>query len=154
MKTNSKIQAFTLSEIVVVLILTSIVIGLAFSILSLVQKQVMAIQKNFQKTTIINTLEQSLWIDFNRFPKITYNDFEDEIILKNEIDSIKYQFHDAYITKDLDTFYIEINNKALYFNGNTILKGDVDAIKLEPSKDRNNETLFIFKKNDATSFMN
>ena len=44
MKLTSKIQAYTLSEMIVVLILTSIVVGMAFSVLTLVQKHMSGIR--------------------------------------------------------------------------------------------------------------
>ena len=56
MQTNSKVQAFTLSEMIVVLIITSIVIGMAFSVLRLVQKHMGGIQDNFNRSTELNRL--------------------------------------------------------------------------------------------------
>lgn len=154
MKTNSKIQAFTLSEMVVVLILTSIVVGLAFSVLTLVQKHMTGIQTNFIQKTEFNKLEQSLSIDFNRYSDITYDALENEIRFTNAMDSINYQFHEQYIIKTLDTFYIPIQNKTFFLNGNNVEVGNIDAIKLETSKIMQNQHLFIFKENDATPFFN
>lgn len=153
MKTNKKIQAFTLIEMIVVLILTSIVIGLAFSVLTLVQKHMYSIQNNFTKNTELNKLEQSLWLDFNRYPKISYDELENELQFTSEIDSITYKFKEQYIVKDIDTFPIGLQSKTLFFDGNTIEKGKVDAIKLETSKIFQNQHLFVFKQNDATLFM-
>src|SRR5690606_27882760 len=113
---NNKIRAFTISEIVVVLILTSIVVGLAFSILSLVQKHMSGIQNNFMNTTELNTLEQSLWLDFNRYSKIKYNDLEEALTFANELDSTSYQFHENYIVKEQDTFHIQLQSRTIYFN--------------------------------------
>ena len=46
-----KIKAFTLSEIIVVMLLTIIVIGLAFSVLTLIKKQMLLMENNFSKKT-------------------------------------------------------------------------------------------------------
>lgn len=154
MKINTKIQAFTLSEMIVVLIITSIVIGLAFSVLSLVQNHMSGIQNNFTNNIELNKLEQSLCLDFNRYSKIEYNELENMISFKTEIDSISYQFHEAYIIKDIDTFNIQLQGKQFFFNGNKIENGFIDAIKLETSKVFQNQKLFIFKENDATLFVN
>lgn len=154
MQTKSKIQAFTLSEMVVVLILTSIVVGLAFSVLSLVQKHMVGIQNNFIKNTELNKLEQSLWIDFNRYPNIIYDALEDEIKFTNAMDSITYQFNGTYIIKATDTFHIQLQSKILFFDGNEVRTGGIDALKLETSKTFQNQPLFIFKDNDATPFIN
>lgn len=154
MKTNRKMQAFTLSEMVVVLILTSIVVGLAFSVLSLVQKHMTGIQTNFVQKTELNKLEQSLWIDFNKYSNITYDALDDELKFTNEIDSLTYQFHEQYIVKVLDTFNIPTQRKTFFFNGIHVEVGIIDAIKLETSKIMQNQHLFIFKENDARPFIN
>jgi prepilin-type N-terminal cleavage/methylation domain-containing protein len=149
---NNKIQAFTLSEIIVVLILISIVVALAFSVLSLVQKHMRSIEENLKEHTIINKLEVSLSLDFNRFSRINYNDFQQELQFYNEIDTLHYQFNKDYIIKELDTFKIQLQNKHFYFEGEVKQNGDIDAMKLTVSNN-NNKFIFVYKQNDATSFI-
>lgn len=153
LKTNKKIQAFTLSEMIVVLILTSIVIGLAFSVLTLVQKHMRNIQNNLSQSTELNKLEQSLWLDFNRFAKITFDDRTDKLVFSTAIASTSYTFNAKYIVKGRDTFNIQFSSKTLFFDGNTTTKGQIDAMRLESSKAFQNQRLFVFKQNDATLFM-
>lgn len=153
MKTSKKIQAFTLSEIIVVLILTSIVVGLAFSVLGLVQKQMLAIQSNYNKSLEVQKLETSLWLDFNRYPHIRYDAIENKLILKHDLDSISYQFSEENIIKAQDTFSIPLETKQFYFDGILSESNKVDAIKLRTTKAYQNRELFIFKKNDATIYM-
>lgn len=154
MQTKNKIPAFTLSEMVVVLILTSIVVGLAFSVLSLVQKHMLSIQNNFIQNTELNKLEQSLWIDFNRYSNITFNALEKEIIFSNELDSKSYRFYESYIVKGLDTFQVGIQDKRFFFDGERVETGTIDALKLATSKTFRSQFLFVFKQNDATPFIN
>lgn len=154
MQTKHKIQAFTLSEMIVVIILTSIVVGMAFSVLTLVQKHMASIQDNFNKNTELNKLEQTLWLDFSRYSAIKHNELDDTLIFTTEMDSIGYQFTSEYIIKDMDTFNIQLQQKSFYFDGSIIQNGQVDAIKLEASKGIQSQSLFIFKQNDATLFMN
>jgi len=153
MQTNKKVYAFTLSEMIVVLVLTSIVVGLAFSVLGLVQKQMTAIKDNYNKNLELNKLETSLWLDFNRYSSISYDSLEDELLLINELDSMSYKFSERYIIKEQDTFFIQLENKELYFNGVSSITHQVDAIKLRTSKAFLNRELFVFKKNDANTFM-
>lgn len=153
MSTKGKLKAFTLSEMVVVIILTSIIVGMAFAILTLVQRHMNGIRDNFEKQTELNKLEQALALDFNRYNGIAYNDFEDNLSFTTEMDSITYTFTKEHIIKDRDTFKIPIHGKQLYFDGNKVGHGPIDAIKLETSKAFQNQYLFIFKQNDATQFM-
>ncbi len=154
LKTKHKIQAFTLSEMIVVVIITSIVIGMAFSVLSLVQKHMYSIQNNFNKNTELNKLEQFLWIDFNRYSNIKFNVNYNELIFTSEMDSISYKFTTDYIIKNLDTINIQLQNKSFFFDGEKIIKGQIDAIEIEASKAFQNQRLFVFKQNDATLFVN
>ncbi|MFI1772546.1 hypothetical protein [Thalassobellus citreus] len=112
------------------------------------------IQTNFVKNTELNKLEQSLWLDFNRYSKIEYDALEADLKFTNEIDSVTYQFHDTSIIKETDTFHIKMRRKILFFDGDIIEKGLLDALKFETSKTMQNQPLFIFKQNDATSFIN
>ena len=154
MKTKQRIQAFTLSEMIIVLIITSIVVGLAFSTLRLVQQYMNVIQDNFSKNTELGLLETSLWIDFNRYSIIEYNERENELNFSNEIDSKTYVLNENYIIKGIDTFNIKTHSKILFFNGNEVENGPVDAIKLNADKELQSQIIFIFKTNDATLHMN
>ncbi len=154
LKITKNIPAFTISEMIVVLILTSIVIGLAFTVLSLVQKQMLGIQSNFQTSTELRLLEQSLWLDFNRYTNIEYDDLEHTLTLKTEIDSVSYKFLEKSIVKELDTFMIPLKSKTFFFDGNTVNNGKIDAIKMETLKEFQEKLMFVFKKNDANAFMN
>lgn len=136
-----------------VLILTSIVVALAFSVLTLVQKHMHSIEENLKEHTIINKLEVSLNLDFNRFSRINYNDIEKELQFYNEIDTLHYQFNNDYIIKELDTFKIQIQNKKVFFEGETKQNGEIDALKLTVSNNNSNKFIFVYKQNDATSFI-
>ena len=81
MKSTNKIQAFTLSEIVVVLVLTSIVVGLAFMVLSLVQNRVHIIRENLNRNAEINKLKLSMTLDLNRFNIASFSLVDNELKL-------------------------------------------------------------------------
>lgn len=151
---NRKTKAFTLSEMIVVLILTSIVVGLAFSVLTIVQKQMFAIQNNYNQRLELNKLEGSLWLDFNRYSRITYDETEHKLQFSTEIDSVDYRFNEHGIIKSTDTFPIQIVHKLFYFDGEICGAGRVDAIKLETSNAFQNQKLFVYTSNDAAIHMN
>ncbi|MEO8934111.1 MAG: hypothetical protein ABI295_07365, partial [Xanthomarina sp.] len=83
-----------------VLILTSIVLALAFSVLTLVQKHMYSIEKNLKEHTIINKLEVSLCLDFSRYSRISFDEMEQQLQFYNEIDTLHYQFKTDYIVKE------------------------------------------------------
>lgn len=153
-KTIRKIQAFTLSEMLVVLLLTSVVVGMAFSVLGLVQRQMQGITGNYERNTELNLLQQSLWVDFNQFDGIWFDALKEELMFVNGIKEIEYRFEDGYVVKDRDTFFIKIEKKSTYFNGENRVNGEIDAMDLYTSKEEGGQRVFVFKKNSATSYLN
>jgi len=151
---KSKVEAYTLNELIIVLIVSVIVIGIAFTVLSLVQKNMWAIQGNLKINTDLNRLEQSLWYDINRSQQIIYSKENQRLVFKSQIDSSVYQFKSDVIIKSRDTFNIIIQEKVFYFNGNETHNINIDAFKLELPKAYGEQGLFVFKRNDATKFMN
>ncbi len=134
--------------------ITAIVIGIAFSILSIVQKNMFVIQNNYNQAAKFNTLKQSLWIDFHKYTDVRYDNKNERLIFSSEVDSASYQLNMKEIISERDTFNLQIAKKTLFFNGNPVNQGNVDAIKIELTKEFQSKTLFVFKTNDATVFMN
>ncbi|WP_437398670.1 hypothetical protein [Flagellimonas lutimaris] len=152
-KNSDKIKAFTLSEMLVVLLLTVIVVGLAFAILNLVQKQMWGIQDVYGQKTVNNQLKQALWIDFNSHPQIYWVAQRGELKFESELENTSYQFAEGYVLREKDTFYTDLIIKDLYFNGNLVNEGAVDALELTTSIESFNADFFVFKRNAASNFM-
>lgn len=148
-----KVAAYTLNEMLIVIIISTIIAGLAFTVLNLVNRNMWAIQENLKVNTEFSKLEESLWIDMNRYQNVSFLESENQLLFSSKMDSLVYDFNTDYITKGRDTFHLKIENKLFYFNGNVIEKGTIDALKLELSKQYRKQQLFIFKKNDAIQFM-
>jgi hypothetical protein len=153
MEIKRKLTSYTLSEIIVVLILTSIVTGMAFSVLRLVQNHMATIRYNYTHQTEINKLKQALWLDFNRYTDMEYKPIENKLWLKNELDSTFYAFHQKYIVSELDTFNIVVVDKSFFYLGNKTSTGVIDAIKITTSKAFQHQVIFAYKKPEANSYM-
>ncbi len=153
MRNFKKVKGFTLSEMLVVLVISSIVISIAFLSLSMVQKQVQSIRNNLNVKQELQFLERSLWRDFNLF-EVTYLNREDILSFKTSKGEIIYEFYDDYILKDQDTFLIKINDKRMYLDGVEVKEGAIDAIQLETSPIFGNTNVFIFKNKDASFYIN
>lgn len=149
-----KVKSFTLSELIVVMIITVIVVGIAFSVLLLVKKQIKGIEKNYQKTTQLALFEEQFWRDFNSFQHIEMDESLENLFLRNEIDSIAYQFEDTFVIRNEDTLKVQLKIENLYLDGNIVQSGLIDAIDFSALKEIPDYTFFIYKKNDATQNMN
>lgn len=150
-----KVKAFTLNEMLVVLLITVLVVGMAFSVLRLVQVQMHGISSNYEKNTELNLLRQSLWVDFNRFDRIWYDGTEQRIVLVNEVAKTSYQILPDGVVKEKDTFWVPVPRWEVYFNGETVGKGEIDALDLYIGKEEEvGKRVFVFKCNAATSYIN
>jgi competence protein ComGF len=151
---TSKIKSFTLSELLIVMIITAIVVGMAFSVLRLVQKQIHTIQENFDRTSTLALFEQKLWQDFNEPHSITYNEQKQLVVLLSEIDTITYSFQDQYALRNRDTIPLQLTIQKVLFNGRKVQNGTIDAINLSAATTLPDYEIFVSKKNDITFFMN
>jgi len=145
-----KLKAFTLAEVLVVVVLTSIVVGLAFLVLNLFTKNLTSIQKGYESNDKFILLEQQLTIDFNRYPVIYFNEQAETLKFKSPIDSTTYKLVAPYIIRQDDTLTNQLGDKELYFLGDKTLKGEIDAIKLILKKDSKESELFVYKPGDAS----
>ncbi|MEM6685022.1 MAG: hypothetical protein AAF617_04420 [Bacteroidota bacterium] len=151
---QQKIPAFTLSELIIVILITVIVSGIAFSVLQLVQKQMHGMQTNFQRVTSVSLLEQSLYLDTHRSSHIQYNEFEDALYFISEIDTVRYKFEKTFVQKATDTFHITVTDKKFYFEGRETNTTTIDAFKLITDKNFKNAAIFCYQRNTANTYMN
>lgn len=150
---NKKIKAFTIAEMLVVLVISSIIITITILVLSLVQDQIKSIQTIYSTNVEIQLLERGLWQDFNNH-KLFYESTNEQLICTSEKDTITYVFHKNFVTRNLDTIKTTIVEKRLFLDGEETKKGSIDALELYLSKEIESKKLFIFKTNDATHYMN
>lgn len=147
---NKKLNSFTLSEMLVVLVITAIVVGLAFSVLSLVRKQVYRLQNDTDKRVQYDLLKNKLFLDLNKYPN-TYLVKEDSFVCKSELDSIRYKYNDNYIIVESDTMMNNVKEIKFFYKNFEVINGKIDAIRVMIEERRGIfKTIFVYKLNDAT----
>lgn len=151
---RNKLKSFTLAELLVVMIITAIVVGIAFSVLRLVQKQIVAIQKNYDKSTSLSLFEQRLWQDFNSYTDVSFDSTKSILFLKSPIDSISYTFDDNYILRNNVTIPLKLEIEKVFFEGKEIQNGVIDALSFSGEAELHNYRIFVSKKNDLNHAMN
>lgn len=151
---KNKIKSFTLPELLVVMIITAIVIGMAFSVLRLVQKQIYAIETNFQKTCSLALFEQKMWQDFNELNLIEYNESSHSLLMQSEMDTVLYSFQENYTLRNKDTLKLKLKTDKLFFKGKAVQDGSIDAISISGAEELPDYEIFVSKKNDLTLSMN
>jgi type II secretory pathway pseudopilin PulG len=151
---KNKIKSFTLAELLVVMIITAIVVGIAFSVLRLVQKQIVAIQKNYNKSTSLSLFEQRLWQDFNIYTDLSFDSAKGNLFLKSPLDSVTYTFEDRCVLRNNDTIPLKLEIEKIYFEGKEVQSGAIDAISFSGEAELRNYRIFVSKKNDLNHSMN
>ena len=149
---TSKIRGFTLSEMLVVILITVVVVGLGFSMLNLVQKEMRNVRENLSERSIKNELRQALWSDFRTFPTLYFDQNRQLLICASPIAQVDYKFQKEHVIRDLDTFAVAVKNKSMYFSGQEVLSGKLDAIQLE-FEGEEHMAMMIYKINAAEAFM-
>ncbi|WP_457617869.1 PulJ/GspJ family protein [Lutibacter sp.] len=149
-----KTASFTLAEMLVVLLLTSIVVSMAIVILMIVQKEMKSIQANYKNNTELRTLEQALWKDLSSH-RVYYDRLKGQLIAMAVNDTVVYQFKPTYIVRNTDTLNLSILEKKYFLDSKIIeSNGEIDALELIFSKQQNQKKLFIYKNKAATYYMN
>ena len=147
---KTKTPSFTLPELLVVMIITAIVVGMAFSVLRLVQNQIHAIQTNFEKTSTLALFEQKLWQDFNDKNEIHFNEEVRSLLMESVMDS----FQENYILRNADTIKLKLQINKMFFNGKEVQGDTIDALSISGKAELPDYEIFVSKKNDLTLFMN
>ncbi|TDQ21836.1 type II secretion system protein [Tenacibaculum caenipelagi] len=147
-----KIKAFTLTELLVVMVVSTIVISLAFLMLTMVRKQLNVIKKGIDKKQIIEHLDRVFWKDFNECKKVSLKN--KKLFFEKDMDTVVYNFEEKIIVREKDSFSIQINHKSFYLDGLKVNNGFIDALKLVFDDTYANNTLFVYKRKDVSFYLN
>lgn len=146
-------KAFTIAELLVVLVISAIVVSLAIVVLLLVQKQMQSIQSIERKKQEMIFLERALWQDLNQ-GSMYYTLKEQKLTKYTQIDTVRYLFNDGYVLRNKDTIHVEVVKIRAFLDGHEMNEGDVDAIEVLFSKKFHHKELFVSKRMDASFYMN
>lgn len=130
MNKHSKISAFTLSEMMVVLVITSIVVGIAFSVLTLVTKQFKAIEHSYDLQTQLTMFKEQLALDFDKCQAARLDSINQYLSLETNEGLLQYNFEDSQIIRAQDRFSLSYNDMNFYFQGVERKNGLVDAMSV------------------------
>ena len=123
---NKKVKAFTISEMLVVLVISSVVISLSMVVLNLVQKQMNSIKNNYAKNTEIRLLERALVHDFQRYD-LLYNSQHEQLMGLSIKDSVIYSFKENFVLRNADTINVSIFKSTFYLDGTIAKENSIDC---------------------------
>ena len=149
---NKKVKAFTIAEMLVVLVISGIVISLTMLVLTLVQKQLNIINSNNERRVEVELLERTLSQDFNRH-SLFFNIKDQRLQCVSAVDTVNYIFENEYVIRNLDTLKVPVVKIVTYLDGTVASNNHLDAMEVQLSKEIKDKKLFIYKTNDALFYM-
>lgn len=150
---HKKIKAFTLSEMLVVLVISGIVISITMLVLRFVNQQINAINGNYEQAAEVRLLERVLRQDFNTY-NLGYDATKQLLYGTSAMDTVVYTFNTNGVIRNADTLKVPIMATTVFLEGTVVQEKNVDAIELQVSNISKDQNLFIYKMKDATYYMN
>ena len=113
MNTKKTVNAFTLVEMVIVLIIASLIVALSFTVLDIVQRNLGNISKQFSVENNRILLQSRLEANFLKYGESYYDRNKEQIVFRNNIDSIIYRLNNDFLIMEDDT--IDFKFQKIYF---------------------------------------
>lgn len=149
----NKIPAFTLSEVLVVLVITSIVIAIAFTVLRLVTQQFTAIRSRYEERTEVTKFKQRLLFDFNKASDVSWSEQNQELDITIQDEVIQYEITPDYVLRDIDTIPFKIQSTSFYYLGDQVEEGTIDGLALDITISGRPIHFFVSRRVDAQHTM-
>ncbi|MEX0274883.1 MAG: hypothetical protein AB3N16_10940 [Flavobacteriaceae bacterium] len=150
---SNKLRSFSLNELMVVLVITVLIVGMAFSVLRLVQGQMRQIGGILDQRMEIDQLRQALWVDINQYPMATYDPKKGRVLFSNALGHKEYQILEDRLATPRDTFHVKIGELRFLYQNRDVTYGEFDALKLTTSKETGHQPLFVFRNRTASNQM-
>jgi len=150
---SKKIPAFTLNELMVVLLITVIAVGIALSVLRLVTGQLNRIQSDYQSQNELLHFQKQLKSDMDSAQELFYDE-ENEIlsIIQND-NSIDYIFSQLLSTRQDNELLVTISNIELFYRGAQVDGGTIDALEFKLESQNKEVTVFEKLKTSARLYL-
>jgi len=132
---NRRLKAFTLTEMIVVMLLTAVVIGMAYAVFQIISKSYTSFNLKNEKVNDAERLEHWLARDLQRADACLNE--EDGLKLLIGVDTVSYTFKDSVVTRTslrIDSFRVNTGKLAMMFDGqmlDTKPEQSVDQVSFE-----------------------
>lgn len=132
---NNKLNAFTLMEVTVAMLLSAICITICFTAYGLIQDYYSKFRAKNETSAQLTVLKQVMDKDFLKSRYVIKTD--EGIKLQNDSMELSYSFDERKILRIIadvhtDTFFVELQNKEFYFEGRPVAAADtIDLLNLE-----------------------
>ena len=128
---NRKTNAFTLSELLLGLLMAVLVVGSAFYALRYIRKQTTIWTAAVDNQTKITTLEARVWEDIYQRARAWGDQKAGLLSFYTALDTVSYQFTGSAITRNGQSLARLHHRVVFYYQGTITPLGPVDAVALQ-----------------------
>lgn len=150
-----KVRAFTLSELLVVIILTGIVSGIVLSAYNLVGGYYGALEKKSASIVGLDNLNRSLQYDFEFSQEITITESNTILCWGDKGSKRFYSFDNKWLLQKQqtrsDTLTCTVEEWIFKRNGRVVTEGNIDELELKVIIYQQSMTWHFLKNSDAAS---
>jgi len=118
---NKRVKAFTIMEISIVMLISAIVIGIAYTAFNIINQSYSSFQHKNEDIAVLVRLDELLRKDFSRANTISRT--TNGIFVKTGIDSVTYEFEPDFtvrISTIIDTFKLNVQDVVTTFETSPI----------------------------------
>lgn len=152
MNTKKTVNAFTLVEMVIVLIIASLIVALSFTVLDIVQRNLGNISKQFSVENNRILLQSRLEANFLKYGESYYDRNKEQIVFRSNIDSIIYRLNNDFLIMEDDTIDFKFQKIYFMYHGDSIANGGFDAIGTIQKESA--KKIFCYRVNDSKAYLN
>ncbi len=131
------------------MVITTVVVGLALSILKMLQRHTLDIQHFYETKNELTLLHQNLSHHFSKYENIQWDVKNERLNFRNPIEKKEIDLSEAWEGKAK----LKIDERKFYLNGEKVVSGDIDAIKLSISQKGVAKVLFVYKRKDLAEVL-
>lgn len=142
-----------MGELLVVMVISSIVVTLSFLALENVQRQIRSINQTYEKQQKILKLERLITMDLYEFEG-QFDVANNQLVFSNSKNVIQYKLNTDHIIRQKDTIALPMKSKTFYLEGEKVASGQFDALELTFSDTYTQQGFFLYRKHDASYYMN
>lgn len=141
-KSNTPLKGYTLSEMVIVMLTTTIIISFCFGVLQYLNRTFHTYEATLNLLSQQERIEDLIFHDMDQFENILIKP-PNRIVFFNAIDTVHYQFNPNSLIREQDTLLHHSFKINFYNYGQPVVLGWVDAIEILYSKPRNRAFFFF-----------
>lgn len=151
---NRKIKAYSLTELLIAMVIIVLVMGFAFFTLNYLQQKVRVYSNHLLAKLAYTTTERVIWQDIHQHSLAIVDQQQKQFLFSTPVETISYSFTEGSLSRNgqqlLETFY-SLN---FYFKGHEVKNGRFDAIEIEltPTMDKPSYLFFFLPQSASLYF--